>query len=40
MQKRRSEVEMVKREERNWRTVATEQRIRRAVRISLSSARS
>ncbi|CAI0393685.1 unnamed protein product [Linum tenue] len=38
MQKRRSEVEMVKREGRNWRTVATEQRMRRAVKRSLSSA--
>ncbi|CAN1160340.1 hypothetical protein LINPERPRIM_LOCUS37519 [Linum perenne] len=29
---------MVKREGRNWRMVATEQRIRRAVRVSMSSA--
>ncbi|CAL1380363.1 unnamed protein product [Linum trigynum] len=32
MQKRISEVEMVQREGRNWRTVATEQRMRRLVR--------
>lgn len=38
MQTRRSEAEMVKREGRNWRSVATTQRRRRVVRRSLSSA--
>ena len=38
MQTRRSEAEMVKREGRNWRSVATAQRRRSVVRRSLSSA--